>query len=77
MDDNEMPVASPNEAALLFAYARLVGLLDQANVIRAEAVAAARSICCLNTRTSAAVAVEHGRKTEACRSATSSIVRSR
>ena len=40
MDDSEMPVASPNEAALLFAYARLVGLLDQANVISAEAVAA-------------------------------------
>lgn len=40
MDDNEMPIATPNEAALLFAYARLVGLLDQARLISAEAVAA-------------------------------------
>ncbi len=40
MDDDDMPVATPNEAALLFAYARLVGLLDQAQIISAEAVAA-------------------------------------
>lgn len=39
-DDNELPIATPNEAALLFAYARLVGLLDQAQIISAEAVAA-------------------------------------
>jgi hypothetical protein len=40
MDETELPIATPNEAALLFAYARLVGLLDQSKVISAEAVAA-------------------------------------